>query len=178
MKKIFQFAVVAVAATFFTSCEDLQNLADVEFAAPYETVIKVDVPANADSTAGSFVFSDTINLLEISEIEEYKDLIERVSISKMQLTTTNFVGTPGTEFSGTLVVDDAINLTLPVFVITEGATFDITDELDAFTKIGDIVTSSKEMDYSINVDVSETPASFDLNLFIEFEVLANASDSL
>jgi hypothetical protein len=179
MKTFFKLATIGALAISVTSCEELQKLADVEFGVPYEQVIPVNIetPTEADGSAILSINQD-IKLFELDGMDEYKDLIKNVSISKIQFMTSNVAAGLDAELSGSLKIGEDITISIPSFEIAEGMLSDISEDAIAFDKISELMTNNKEINYSIDFSISEVPAAFDLKILMEFTVKASPLESL
>jgi hypothetical protein len=175
--RTFKFLTVAVAsALVLSSCEDLDKLGDIDFGLPVEKTFAINQETATEPDGSSkFSFTDNIVLADYEEFVEYQDVLKRVSVKKVTATISNYVGGPAVDFEGVLEINGgAFKLNLPSVVLDNEVVVTLVDVDDALEKLGNVLTSSKEVEYDANLSVSEVPVAFDLKLAFDIEVKASA----
>jgi hypothetical protein len=175
--KRFQILTIALAGAFvLSSCEELEKLGDVDFGLPVEKTFAVNQenPTEPDGSA-VFTYNDNIVLADYEEFEEYKDVVKSVNVKKITAMISNYVGGPAVEFSGDLEINgNAFKMNIPAVTLSNEAFVELEEIDGSIAKLGEVLTSAKEVSYDAILRVSETPVAFDLKLIFDIEVKAGA----
>jgi hypothetical protein len=106
MRKLVNIALLFMLPAFFTSCEKVKDIFDVEFKTTLEgwMMIEVDEPIQKSTNGFDFYEEVYVNPLDDEDIAEYEENIERIEVTEV-IATVKDVNKEGVEFEkGTMII--------------------------------------------------------------------------
>ncbi|MBK9291763.1 MAG: hypothetical protein IPM52_09080 [Bacteroidetes bacterium] len=176
MKKYLLIFLALTSVGFFSSCEKLKSLADVEFDADYETELNVDIQPTFKSGVGTFNQTITIDPLTNADFQKYKDKIKNISISSAEITITQLDPSP-IVISGTLTAS-APNLpsaswSLNNETLTVNKVITLDNNNQQFDKLKDIFNTKNPFDVNVQGQASVPQGTFKCKVKFKTKVKAN-----
>ncbi|MUU77895.1 hypothetical protein [Winogradskyella endarachnes] len=167
-----KFSLLLLLVSVF-SCDDLDELTEIDIIQDFTTTISVDVPEDSEGQPQSFSTSTTLDISDNEEIQDNIDLIENMSINSITYEITNFSGSEGailTEgqliFGTTTIAVSNINLEQSDI---DNTLYTITDT-SGFNEIANNLENNLLINVSLAGTVNETPVVFDIEVNIDLTV--------
>lgn len=176
MKIITKICALLFTMVVVISCDKLEELADVNITQSFTETVSVNV-SEESSTPQSWSESTTINIEMNPMIQDYKDLIKKITINSLKFEIDDFSGVEGAtisdasmRFGETSIALEDINLqeadtNNTVFSVSESA------QLNA---IADELLEANIISATFSGMISGTPVEFDTIITLNITVTANA----
>jgi hypothetical protein len=174
MKTTIKFLTVLIMAVSFTftACDELEDLADVDFTTSISTKIPIAINQGQETVNESVVLS-----LDNNATHDYLNKIEDVKITKLTYTINNFSG----DATGTIDVSlyaDNIALDLMAFTVKDAysnrTVFEVTD-VAKLNEMANLLKKNKSVIVGVK-GVCTTPEeamSFNVQVTASLKVTAN-----
>ncbi|WP_411893510.1 hypothetical protein [Winogradskyella sp. A2] len=126
MKTLIRFAMVFLLVSSFVSCDELDELTEVDFDTTLNENVAVTVPAGEDLVLNETMLINMSN----SDTENYMDVLQSVRITEFTYQLVNFTGDPNGTIVGNFVADGVELVSHDMVVKQEvdaGTVFAVTD---------------------------------------------------
>jgi hypothetical protein len=173
-------AVLALITVFFSGCDKVDELDDVQFHSEFEESIPmVDASVSTNKTYSEDI---TFDATTDTEINKYKTKIKSFTIDKLSYTIDDSANpTAGARFSGTLgfsATDGGsatVLTTLTNVDLDDNTTEHVINLAQAdLDKIAGYLSANKALKMYVNGTVTKTPINVMVNVRINATVTANA----
>ncbi|HYX08754.1 MAG TPA: hypothetical protein VE912_18625 [Bacteroidales bacterium] len=170
--------------TFFvvglTSCDSLNNLADVVFTASFSKSFPVSLQEGNNSVDEV----DTLNFTDDSDVYKYRDKLKDVKIDSVKLQVLNYQGDANNTITGSVMYSSIASSTGKAIASINGLSLDhlsasgemINLPLNSanLNDIGSLLQNDKKIKVYLKGNVDSTPASFVVKVYVYNEITANA----
>lgn len=180
-KSLSTLLILLFMGVSFTGCEKIKSLADVKFDVDLEAVLDIVVPNEGQlkSSDVAFHFEDekSINPRDNQDIYDYWDDIKDWAVEGIQLEVLNDGGM-SVELTNVKVTIAISKTNTAVFnvgtwTISEGATYELTDEDDNYNKIVNMLDAGQSFNVKFEGDCHLPGYHFIINYIQTVEVTAN-----
>ncbi len=180
MKNIVKILMPVAITVFFTSCESIKGVFDVEVETTLSGDLDIDVQEAAMKSAADFYFESTTTIDPMSDeqIEKYADNIEQIRADHIAATviSANLEGIIFRKGMTISMENEDASVTW-----TTGNEYEIVPDLELilpddgglYNAVTDILTSKKEITVSCTGYCNKTGVKVKLRTFIETTVIAN-----
>lgn len=168
------------AITLISSCGLLDDAGDISFPSD----LKKSIDVNETATGMNLPYSSEI-LLDAtadSEIKKYKDKIKSISVNSIKYKISNFTGTAGTTFTGSMAfgkAGQALTISSSLSNVdlqaasNSGAETEVALPQADIDKIAALLKDDKAVTISVSGTLSEAPTSFKLEIIVNAKITAN-----
>ena len=174
MKNFIKFLTVLLLVLGYTSCDELDELTEVDFDATVTDVINVNpINAGADVPVNNSI---NVGLADAGgQVQDYINQIERVTFNSLTYQVINFMGDP----DGVMTVDiiaDGVTMNTHTNVIVSsqvGTIHEITDTA-TLNAIASDLKNGNRVTFSIVGTATSEGMDFDIQVSLDVEVTADA----
>ncbi len=170
MKKVFFFS--AIAALVFNSCDSINKLDDVTIPTDYTTSYSVE------TTNDSINMNQIFDITSDEDVKKVKDKIKGVTLDKLELSVTEYVGVDGNKLNGSLLYSEATS-SYPLLLslinnlaLVNGTTITLSADQTKLTAIQNILLEKKSIKVYLKGKTTGA-ASFTLKAKFYFTIKAN-----
>ncbi len=164
----------------FSSCDDIESLADIDFNSQFSTDLDVVVPQavsyKSTQTGGvSFSKEETIDPLTDSNIKKYLDKLKSFDVQEITGTVKR-VSKPVTIETGTITISQGSQVaswSISNFNVVSGAKIILDSGEGQWAKVNQILKSKGKFTAKIMGTVDNYDVSFTINILIKVKVVAN-----
>lgn len=182
MKTFLKTLIILFIGVSFSSCDDIESLADIDFTSNMSTDLNVVVPAtgvhfkSANMAAGvSFSEQSNIDPKSDSNFNKYIDKIKSIKIQEASGTVTK-ISKPVKIESGTLSIFQGTRIaswSISNFDVTVGKKIILDSAEGQFDTLNQILNSKNVFTAKIEGTVDDDDVSFTVVVSIKAEVVAN-----
>lgn len=177
MKGLNAILITVISVYSFTSCEEVNSLADVQFETDFEDTFNVN-EQTATEPDGSAKVSMTGEVdLTTGDVADYVDKLKDISVKKIQITISQYNGPASAELSGQINFGGGIELDIPPTnmndLFNNGQTIDLSDQANAFNFIKNQLLNQKQLVYALDGVISEVPVEATILVKYTLDVTAN-----
>ncbi len=180
MKTFLKTLIILLIGVSFSSCDDIESLADIEFTTSFSGDVDVVVPASvshasAKIDAVSFSGKATIDPQSDSNIKKY---IDKLKSSDVQEVTGTFkkVSKPVRITTGSLSISQgskSASWSIKNFDVANGAKIILDSAEGQWATINQILMSKNKFDAKITGTVDNDDVSFTVTIYIKSNFIAN-----
>jgi len=165
----------------FSSCDDVESLADIKFNSQLSADLNVSIPASSNMKATvkgagiSFNEQATIDPLSDSNIKKYIDKLKSFDVQEITGTFKR-VSKPVTIESGKITISQGsktASWAISNFSVTNGATIILDSAEGQWTTVNQILKSKGKFTAKIEGTVDNDNVSFTITILIKVKVVAN-----
>lgn len=172
------FAILLFSTTFFSSCEKLKSLADIEFDADFESQLDVAIqPTALKSTLGAFNQAVTIDPLSNAEFQKYKDKIKDIHINSAEITITQLSPSPINLTTATLTASatnfQPASWTVNNETLTVGKVITLDNNQQQFNKLKAIINQKNPFEVRLQGSTNVDQGNFKAKIKFKTRVTAN-----
>ena len=171
MKTFIKFLVVVLLMVSYTSCDEIDELTEVDFNTTLNEQLNVTIPAGIGLELNETMLINMVN----SDTEDYLNVLQNVKITSFTYQLTNFSGDDFGNLQGSFVAD-GVELISHNMVVKEtvdaGTVFEVTDT----TLLNSIASKLKAGNNVLVGLVGESNSdgmNFTINMTIDLEVTAD-----
>ena len=172
MKTLIKFLVVVLLVVSYTSCDEIDELTEVDFNTTLNEQLDVNIQAGEGSALNETMLINIVN----SDTQDYLDVLQNVTITSFKYQLTNFSGDVNGTITGNFVADGVELLNHNMVVkqtVDAGTVFEITNT----THLNSIASKLKAGDNVLIGIVGESNCEeamdFTINITIELAVTAD-----
>lgn len=174
MKKInYLILGFLFVSLIYAGCSKIENAADVEFDADYNTNLFADVPASGQKAA--FVAESKIDPLENDDVSKYINQIKNIEIQKITAEVVE-INKEATLVSGNLDIYTSSNKAswnLDNLPLTKGAVLELNNTEGQWNTVKQIFAEKTSFDVKLTGNTNQGDLMFTLKVSIETKVTAN-----
>jgi len=169
MKNTFKFLAILVVFTL-NSCDKAKELTDVTFSTSLTKEFAIHINENQE-----YISEEQILSLDNTDTHDYLDKLKNVQINKLTYKFKNFIGNEACNMNVEIATDGNMFETKEFIIkqaIDNGTIYEITD----VAKINTMATAlknNKQVSFTMEGEVFEGAADFDVEVTAEVEVVAN-----
>ncbi|MBO3115798.1 hypothetical protein J4050_03520 [Winogradskyella sp. DF17] len=172
MKTLLKFAAVLILFLGFTSCDELDELTEIDFNTTLNESVFVSVPAGED-----LVLNETMLInINNSDTQDYLDVLQDVSITSFTYRLINFTGDANGTISGQFEADGVALVNHDMVIKDEvdaGTVFEVTDP-SALNAIANSLKSGNNVSVGITgTSTCEEAMNFSIAVTIELAITAD-----
>jgi hypothetical protein len=165
MKSIKFKVVILFVFTVLFSCDELDELTEIEVTDNFTRTISIDEASDSNGTSATFSKTEVISIASNQKIRDNFDKIESVKVNSLTYEFNNYVGEgAGTITNSSIIIGDLI-IPIPDSNIKQAdannTVFSI-DNLEDLMAFGSALKSSKIVVVLLGGTIDETPVKFDL----------------
>ena len=168
MKNTIKFLAIILISITFQSCDDIEDLADVNFNTTINEKIAFHVDQNQEAISESITLS-----IDNSDTHDYLNNLERVSITKFTYKIIDFIGDEEGSVNITFFVD-GVSLSQESFIVKQvnddATIFEITDT----NKLNTIASTLKN-NHQITASISGTSTAINDSMDFKVDITINLS---
>ncbi|MFD1292834.1 hypothetical protein ACFQ5N_03205 [Lutibacter holmesii] len=173
MKKTIKLVAAILLVSFtFTSCDDVEDLIDVDFKSSISGKYNLNFEAESEEKISE---SLTLNLADNSDVSKYLSKLKEVEITKITYEITKFTGDNNVDMNvgfymngNTIVAPTEYNLSSEL-----GVVFEITDKT-VLNTVSSTLLSSKKVVLDLKGEyLSMAAATAELTVVVYFNATAN-----
>lgn len=172
------FVTRSLLLLFFVifSCDDSDDLTDIDFTQTITTTLDVDITEDSNGQPLSFSSTETIDFTTVQEIQDNIDEIQDATIDALSFEVDNFNGAAGTtvtnasiSFNGTTIQVSNINLE---DADNNDTIFNIDDPA-ALTAIEDALQNDTQATVVLLGTIDSAPASFEVIVYLDVTITSS-----
>lgn len=175
--KFFKPTLLVILTLSLLSCDDSDDLTDIDFNQTITTTIGVDITEDSNGQPLTFSAIETVDFSTVQEIQDNIDEIQDATIDALSFEVDNFNGTPNTtvtsasiNFNGTTIQVSDINLEQ---ADNNNTVFPI-DDASALTAIENALQNNTQATVTLTGTIDNAPASFDVIIYLDVTITASA----
>jgi len=180
MKNIGKILMLVALTTFFTSCESIKSVFDVEVETTLSGDLDIDVEEPAVKSAGDTYFeaNTVIDPMTDEQVEKYADNIKQIRADNIAATVidSNLDGVIFREGMTITMGNGDKSVTWRTgneYAIVPGLEFILPDTGGLYNAVSDILTAKEMITVSCTGYCNKTGVKVKLRTFIETTVIAN-----
>ncbi len=180
---VLTFIIYFLIGATFSSCDEIESLADINFTSQLSADLNVDIPAqefkSAEMAAISFSEQTTIDPQADSNIEKYFDNLKSFDVQNVTGTVKS-VSAPVKILSGTISViggSRTASWTITNFDVVNGASVTLDNSAGQWDTINKILDNKQTFTARIEGTVDRDDVSFTISILIKIKVVANPLSS-
>jgi len=170
MRNTIKLLVVLLIAFTFNSCDDVKDLADVDFSTTIKENIDVSISESQE------YISDEITLnIDNTDTHDYLDKLKSVKIKKLTYRYKNFSGNEDCSMNVEISTDNVVFETKEFFIkqdVDNGTIYEITD-VDKINAMATALKNNKEVSFKMEGEVTNGAANFTIEVTAELDIIAN-----
>jgi hypothetical protein len=180
MKTLRNVFLVGFLIVGMTSCDSLNNLADVVFTASFSQSFPVTLQEGTNSVNET----DTLDFTTDSDVYKYRDKLKDVKVDSVRFQVLNYQGDANNTITGSVKYSSVASSTGKELASIDGLSL---DQLSAsgeminlplnqanLSDIGSLLQNDKKIKVYLKGTVDSTPASFIVKIYVYNEITANA----
>ncbi len=181
MKTFLKTLIILLIGVSFSSCDDVESLADIKFNSNLGADLNVVVPAvtamKATIKTGGISFSEeeTIDPLSDSQIKKYLDKLKSFDVQEITGTVKR-VSKPVTIESGIITISQgskSASWSVSNFNVVNGAQIILDSGEGQWGTVNQILKSKSKFTAKITGTVDNSDVSFTIYILIKVKVVAN-----
>ena len=182
MKTLFKTLIIFLFIGIpFSSCDDVESLADIKFNSQFSADLNVNIPAAGSMKATvkgggiSFAGQATIDPLSDTNIKKYIDKLKSFDVQEITGTFKK-VSKPVTIESGKITISQGsktASWSVSNFNVTNGAKIILDSGEGQWTTVNQIFKSKNKFTAKIEGVVDDDNVSFTITILIKVKVVAN-----
>jgi len=171
MKTIIKFLAVLLVLNFtFTSCDEIEELADVSIESNIVETIDVQLVENQEYISKSIVLN-----IDNAGTHDYLDKLKSISIKSLTYKFIDFSGNENCYINVEISTDNNILESKEFYVKQandDGTIYEITDVAKLNTMSAALL-SNNQATFKVEGECFGTPADFKIEVTIELDIVAN-----
>ena len=172
MKTFIRFLVVVLLVVSYTSCDEIDDLTEIDFDTTLNEQLNVTIPAGENLALNETMLINMVN----SETEDYLDVLQNVRITSFTFQLSNFTGDNNGTIAGNFVADGVELLNLDIVVkqtVDAGTVFEVTNTALLNSIAADLRAGNDVLIGIVGESSCEDPMNFTINITIDLEVTAD-----
>ncbi len=172
MKNLIKYLAVLVLVFGYTSCDELDELTEIDF----NTTITESIIANVDGGVDVILNSNVLVNIANEDTQDYLDKIEKVEILSLDYQIINFNGDNAGVITADLMADSVIldthtNVTVSNVV---GVMYSVDDTATLNTIANKLKNGSNVVFAVVGTSTNEGGMSFEIEITLSLKVTADA----
>ncbi|MCA0132429.1 hypothetical protein [Winogradskyella alexanderae] len=173
MKTFMRFAVVVILALGFISCDELDELTEIDFDTTLSDDLMVTIPAGEDLVLNETMLINMVN----SDTQDYMDLLQNVRITSFTYQLVNFTGDVNGTVTGNFEADGVTLVSHNNMVVKSevdaGTIFEVSD-VSLLNSIASKLKSGNNVSLGLSgTSTCEEAMTFTIVVTIELDITAD-----
>ena len=170
MKNTIKLLAVLLIAFTFNSCDDVKDLADVNFTTTLSENFDISISESQDNISDQVILN-----IDNSDTHDYLDKLKSVSINKLTYKFINYTGNESCNMEVEISTDGNIFETKTFQIkqaVDNGTIYEITD-VAKLNAMATALKNNQQVSFKMEGTVSDGPATFIVEVTAEVTIVAN-----